>query len=218
MTLDTVVRGTRNPLSMEYIPYNKVPFAIGIDYAIVADSAKQDRDSYRVRHIIAGDLRKRPYKTMGRITEDRDIRLNPIDVERLYLAKAYEPLDPLLIKLRKSGMQFTAEDVARKYRLAGLKPLVYKGGYVSPPEISYLLLMRDEDIRRIGALAKPLIVQYGPLVTIETIKMLLKNHFNQREFKKKVGGEIICKNSGDRTYYSLFLVVKAYEHVTRKSG
>lgn len=216
MTLDNVVQRTRSYNPTGYIHYNRVPFDVGSDYALVADSAKQDRDSYRVRHIIGGDL-KRPRKAMGKITEHRDIWLNPDDVERLYIAKAYAPLTALLTKLKRRHIVLTPENVARKFRLSGLKPMVYNGQFVTPLGTIDLLLLDDREIERIGKIAKPLIARYGTLVMIDSVKSILGSGFNSREFHGKIGNEILSVESGNRIYFDLFQIVKAYEHVLERT-
>jgi len=185
--------------SNEYIPTSRVPFKVDEDYFLITDAETQDKDASRIRYVNLGS------------SED-DIRLNPSDVNRLYLAKAYLPENRITELLKLQDIEYDRASVIRTLRLVGLPPILDKDKLGFPPATVDIVTLVDEDLQRILNLAGPFIKRYGHYISLGQIVELLERDITIEEFfDVKTSRGIDHIKIREDTKYTTLQVVKAYE-------
>ena len=189
-----------------YINTDLVPLKIGPegDYMLIRDSEVQDEDSARVRHInlgtVPGSSRKDPKSRL---------EVNPDDIKRLNLAKAYMPRKSMEHEFL--SLETNAESVAEILKEAGVPPINYKGELRFPPGSIDIATMGDIQLKAVADLARPVIEKHGPFIDVIGVKEIAGKKFsitgvNSVVRQNNIGSITI----GNKTLYNAFQVVMAY--------
>jgi hypothetical protein len=98
-----------------------------------------------------------------------------------------------------------------------MRPILYKGNLVFPVGTLDIADMVDEDLDRIGTIAKPFIDKYGAFVSIKQIKELMAEvarvNITLNDFYSVMkSNKIEYVKIGGSTLFNLFQVVRAYEN------
>lgn len=159
--------GTSDAVQEKYIPITEIRKSLrkGVDFDLVPHANVPNRDAFYIRH----------KKSIASDVKDNGILVNANDVDRLYLAKAYLPGDELLrLYTRFYGGQLSEEIMIHALNLAGIPAIRYNQGHRYPQGTLDIVMLNEEDIRRIARVAKPLIDENGYFFSLEVGKKIIR--------------------------------------------
>lgn len=195
-----------------YVPLSRLAtLKEGIDYKLVP-ATRQDIDAFDIRHRDARALSKK---------REENVTVNWRDVRRLYLARAFVKEAEIANEFNREGFPYDKGEVIKSLEKAGLSPIAYKGNFVFPSGTLDIATLTDDELERIGKIAKPLIAKHGHFISLRQVKDMVGESFTQTDFlRKKASGitsAIASVIINGEQMYNLFQVVKSYIGVFEKA-